>query len=81
MPKRTDRLKPMEHEMRQLETLKTLKPNVTPPEYQPLSDALLDAAIAAVEAAHALESDKQPDLEKIEMLKALANNVTVFIPD
>jgi hypothetical protein len=63
MAKRVNRLKPIEHEGRQLENLKTLQPNATPAKYRALSDALVDVAISALEIVYALESANKGALD------------------
>lgn len=55
MAKRTNRIKSIEHEMRQLENLKSLEPNSTPVKYNKLSNALIDVAVAALDLVSALE--------------------------
>jgi hypothetical protein len=62
--KRKNRLKPLEHEGRQLENLKTLEPNTTPPALRPLSAALVD--LAALGEVEALETGKPPALDRLQ---------------
>jgi hypothetical protein len=56
MAKRENRLKPIEHERRQIENLKSLEPIATPPDLKPLSDGLIDLALATLEDVYALEA-------------------------
>jgi hypothetical protein len=55
MAKRENRVRPIDHEKRQLEKLKALKPNTTPHRYRALSEALVDVAIVALDIVAALE--------------------------
>ena len=48
MAKRVNRLKSIQHEISQLDMIKDLKPNTTPPTSQPLSDTLMDVAQEAL---------------------------------
>ncbi|MBI5930126.1 MAG: hypothetical protein HY862_12515 [Chloroflexi bacterium] len=67
MAKRENRLKPIEHERRQIENLKTLEPIATPPDLKSLSDGLIDLALAALDGVSVLESGhiiKKADLQQ-----------------
>jgi hypothetical protein len=75
MSKRENRLKPIEHEMRQITNLKALTPNATPMEALLLSDALVDIAIAALEEVHALESGQRPELKRLRRLVELVDSL------
>lgn len=59
MAKRENRLKPIEHERRQIENLKALEPIATPPELRPLSDGLIDLVLALLDGVSVLESGHQ----------------------
>ena len=63
MVKREDRLRPLDHELRQVEGLKALEPNATPVKYAQLSDALVDVAIAALGLVRALEAGESKALD------------------
>lgn len=65
MTKRKDRIRPIEHEMRQLENLKTLPPNMTPVKYKALSEALIDVAKAALDIVRALEARESADFDRL----------------
>jgi hypothetical protein len=65
MAKRPNRLPPIDHEQRQLETLKALQPNTTPQRYRALSNGLLDVAISALDIAAALEGRQRPGFERL----------------
>lgn len=80
MPRRTDRLKPMDHEIRQLEALKTLSPTATPSPWQPFSDALIDVAIFALKAARTLEAGKRPGRWRLIHLVKLVTRLPDLIP-
>jgi hypothetical protein len=77
MAKRENRLKPIEHERRQIENLKILEPSATPPNLKPLSDGLIDLAIAVLEDVYALEAGqvlKKVHLQRLaEMVSQLQN--------
>ena len=55
MAKRKNRLKPINHEIRQLEMLKTQTPNETPFDLRPISDTLIDIAITCLQGVYILE--------------------------
>lgn len=78
MAKRENRLKPIDHERRQIESFKILEPNTTPPNLRPLSNGLIDLATAALDGVYALESgqpitkaDLQQLIDLVEQLKKL----------
>ncbi len=68
MAKRQNRLKPLEHEQKQLENLKALEPNTTPEEAHLFSRTLIDVAIAALEEVAALEAGEPPELKRLQRL-------------
>jgi len=68
MPKRTNRLGPIEHERRQIEALKRLEPIETGVKYMPLSDALIDLCLAALDEVAALERREAPDVERLRQI-------------
>jgi hypothetical protein len=76
MPKRENRLAPIQHEARQIANLKTLQPNNTLPEAQPYSDTLLDLAVAALEEVAALESGEPVEFKRLSRLMSLVNQLT-----
>ena len=71
MAKRANRLPPIDHERRALEKLKTIEPNATPEDLQPLSDALVDVALAALDEVHRLESGDPFEAKRLQLLYAL----------
>lgn len=76
MAKRPNRLPPIQHEQRQLESLKTMEPNTTPDQYQALSNGLVDVSIAALAIVGALESQGKPDFERLyDLVDGLADLV------
>jgi hypothetical protein len=72
MAKRPDRIKPIRHHMSQLEILKTLEPIATPAEVKPLSDSLLDLAIAVLEEVAWLEEGNPRSDDRLKELAAKA---------
>ncbi|MBN1287812.1 MAG: hypothetical protein JXB47_20605 [Anaerolineae bacterium] len=68
MAKRQNRLRPIDHEIRQLESLKTLEPITTPDEYLVLSEELIDIAVAALREVYALEEGEHPDPARLDDL-------------
>ncbi|MGB1285077.1 MAG: hypothetical protein ACPG7F_00975 [Aggregatilineales bacterium] len=66
MAKRKNRSGMFEHEMRQLEKLKELEPNITPEKLQGYSDALIDIALMALNEANMLEMGERPELRRIK---------------
>jgi len=75
MAKRENRVKPMEHEARQLEMLKTLDPITTPEHLRPLSNALLDIAITAIHEASALEAGEALSSQRLQTLQQMVTNL------
>ena len=76
MAKRKNRITPIEHERRQLENLKGLEPIETPEQYMPLSDALFDLVLLALDEARSLEDGNSPDLERLKALQEMASALT-----
>ena len=68
MAKRKNRLAPIDHERRALDKLKTIEPNVTPEAYRPLSDALADLAILALDEMENLENGEPPSTERLQSI-------------
>lgn len=79
MPKRKDRIKPIQHEMRQIENLKELEPNATPPDNQALSDALIDIAVAALHEVEQLESGENVNLVRLGHLADLVAKLPTLV--
>jgi hypothetical protein len=82
MPKRTNRLAAIDHERRQLANLKTLDPNATPDNLRPLSEALIDLAIAALDEVYRLEEGRPFNARRIELIYHLSSelpNVITFV--
>lgn len=75
MAKRENRVKPLEHEARQLENLKYLDPITTPEHLRPLSNALLDVAIAAIHEVSALEAGEALNSQRLQSLQQMVNNL------
>lgn len=75
MPKRENRLRAIDHERRQLDMLKTLTPNATPPQLRALSNRLIDLAMAALEEVYALEDGQPAQTERLGRLIALAERL------
>jgi len=73
MAKRKNRIAPLEHEMRQLGNLKTLEPIATQPAYKPLSDQLVEIAIAALQEAAYLEAGNDADILRLARLSELVS--------
>lgn len=71
MAKRKNRLRPIEHERRQVELLKTLEPIETPAHYKPLSDALVDLVTVALEEVYDLEAGKEPNPDRYQQMQDL----------
>src|SRR5579863_3311275 len=65
MAKRPNRLPPLQHEQHQLDQLKTMLPNTTPAHQRPLSDGLIDVALAALDLVAALENSHAPNFEPL----------------
>ena len=75
MPKRTNRLGPIDHERRQLASLKTLDPIATPDDLRPLSDALIDLAITALDEVYRLEEGRPFNARRIELIYHLTSDL------
>lgn len=71
MAKRKNRLKPIDHEIKQLDMLRELEPNATPSEYRALSDQLIQLAQLALHEVHSLEDGNAPEAKRIQVLKRL----------
>ena len=72
MPERTNRLGRIEHKRRQIEALKRLEPIETGVKYMPLSDALIDLCLAALDEVAALERREAPNIERLRRFARLA---------
>lgn len=81
MAKRENRLKPIEHERRQIENLKTLEPIATPPELRPLSDGLIDLVLAALDGVSVLESGHQITKSDLQQLVNLLEDLQKLAQD
>ncbi len=75
MAKRQNRLAPIQHEIRQLITIKSLEPNATPPEARLLSARLIDVAIAALIEVEALENGEPVAVGRLNNLLQLTERV------
>ncbi len=80
MAKRKSRIAVIEHEVRQLEKLKELEPNTTPPGSRDLSDALVDIAISAMEEVLLLEAGKEPEMNRLHTLAEMVSTLPTKIP-
>lgn len=80
MPKRTDRTRAMDHELRQLEMLKTLEPNGTPARWRAFSDGLVDVALEALRVARELEAGRKPDRWQVAHLVSLVRRLPDVAP-
>jgi hypothetical protein len=63
MAKREKRLKPIEHERRQLDNLKLLEPSSTPARYRALSGTMVYIAVAGLDILRALETGNKDALD------------------
>jgi len=70
----------MDHELHQLETLKTLEPNTTPVRWRPFSDALVDVAVEALRIARELEAGRKLDRYQIQHLVSLVRRLPDATP-
>lgn len=68
MPKRKNRLKPIQHEINQLDNLKSLEPIATAPEALALSDALIDIAVDALREVYKLEEGQEISMLRLKSL-------------
>lgn len=75
MAKRVNRLKSIHHEISQLDMIKDLKPNATPPEALPLSDALVDVAQEALREVAKLEDGQPSELIRLQTLMSLIDSL------
>lgn len=75
MAKRENRVRVIEHERRQIETLKTLDPIATRPSAMPLSNHLLDIAIEALLEARRLEENEPIDVKRLQRLVELVDKL------
>jgi len=75
MAKRVNRLKAINHEISQLDMIRDLKPNTTPPTSQPLSDALVDVAQEALREIAKLEEGHAPELMRLQTLISLIDSL------
>jgi hypothetical protein len=74
--KRQNRIGTIEHEKRQLEIIKALEPNTTLEKYRPLSDGLVNVAVAAMSCVSALEGRIFVDFQHLyDMVDSLADLV------
>lgn len=73
MAKRQNRLGPLDHERRQLDNLKTLEPIATPDDLRPLSDALIDLALASLDEVYRIEETQTFEARQLERIHYLAN--------
>ena len=81
MAKRENRLKPIEHERRQIENLKTLDPITTPPEMRPLSDGLIDLVLAVLDGVAVLESGQKITKSDLQQLANLIEGLKNLAPE
>lgn len=75
MAKRQNRLKSIEHQIQQIQMLKSLEPNITPESYREMSDILMDVAVEALNVAYALENGENPPSNHLQQLLELANGL------
>ncbi len=75
MAKRVSRLKTINHEINQLDMLRDLTPNTTPPNALPLSNTLLDVAQEALHEIGRLEDGEPPELKRLGKLMTLINSL------
>jgi hypothetical protein len=81
MAKRKNLLGPIDHERHQLLNLKTLEPVTTPEDLRPLSDTLIDLALAALDEVYRLEAGQPCEARRLERIYHLAStlpNMVVF---
>ncbi len=79
MAKRKSRINAINHELRQLEKLKTLEPNTTKPEALQLSDVLVDIALEALNEVHILETGESPELKRLSGLVELVDSLPELV--
>lgn len=75
MAKRESRLKTINHEIKQLEMLRNLTPNTTPPDALPLSNALIEVAQEALNEVGRLENGQPPKLIRLGKLMSLIHSL------
>ncbi len=75
MAKRNNRLKSIQHEIRQLQMLKELEPNATPDSLRPLSDALIEIAQEALQEVCQLEEGESPQLIRLSRMLELVDSL------
>ena len=75
MAKRVNRLKSISHEISQLDMIKDLKPNATPPNCLPLSDALIEVAKEALREVEKLEEGHAPELIRLQQLITIIDSL------
>jgi hypothetical protein len=80
MAKRENRLVPILHEQRAVRNLKMISPVATPPESMPLSNALIDIAVAALDEVAALEEGQSVDLQRLTRLADLVASLPEHLP-
>jgi hypothetical protein len=80
MAKRENRLVPILHEQRAVRNLKAISPAATPPESMPLSNALIDIAVAALDEVAALEDGQNVDLQRLSRLADLVASLPEHLP-
>lgn len=80
MAKRENRLVPILHEQRAIRNLKAISPASTPPESMPLSNALIDIAVAALDEVAALEEGHSIDLQRLSRLADLVASLPEHMP-
>jgi len=75
MAKRVSRLKTINHEINQLEMLRDLTPNTTPPNALPLSNTLIEVAQEALHEVGRLEDGQPPELKRLGKLMSLIHSL------
>ena len=80
MAKRENRLVPILHEQRAIRNLKGISPAATAPESMPLSNALIDIAVAALDEVAALEEGHNIDLQRLSRLADLVASLPEHMP-
>lgn len=79
MPKRENRLRPIQHEINQLENLKTLEPNATATGARTFSDALIDIAIDALQEVYRLEEGQAISMGRLKSLSQRVADLPMII--
>lgn len=75
MAKRVNRLKAINHEISQLDMIRDLTPNSTPPQSLPLSNALVEIAQEALHEVANLEEGQRPELIRLQKLITLIDSL------